>query len=149
MGLPSRKPAPRAVDLRPFQRRVEKPWGWEIVWAETKQYTGKLIHVLAGHRLSLQYHEQKLETQCLLRGSAVLLVEDGWGELLEIGMETGKGYTVHPFQIHRLCALEDADILEVSEPERGTTVRLEDDYGRPDETDGMRLESMRAIPAEM
>jgi mannose-6-phosphate isomerase len=138
VNLTVAKPAPFAVDLRPQQRHVQKPWGWEMIWAENDHYTGKLLHVIAGRRLSLQYHDQKQETVCLLHGSAVIAMEDETGELREIPMEPGKGYTIHLFQLHRLRAVENADILEVSEPERGNTIRIEDDYGRSDESEPMR-----------
>ncbi len=128
----------RGYDLRPHQRRVEKPWGWEILWAETPHYCAKILHIHAGKRLSLQYHDVKLETQCLISGRALLILEDEQGVLREIEMERGKGYTIRPFQKHRLVALEDAEIVEASTPELGTTYRLEDDYARPHETDEVR-----------
>jgi oxalate decarboxylase/phosphoglucose isomerase-like protein (cupin superfamily) len=124
--------------VTPAARRVDKPWGWEIVWAETPQYVGKMLHVAAGKRLSLQYHDQKLETQCLLRGQALLIVEDAAGVLQDVEMELGKGYTIQPFQRHRLVGITDADIVEVSTSETGTTFRLEDDYARPNEIDTTR-----------
>jgi mannose-6-phosphate isomerase len=117
----------------PQQRYVEKPWGWEIVWAETEAYVGKLLHVRAGERLSLQYHDRKLETQSLLCGRAILVLEEARGMLREIAMEPGKGYTILPYQRHRLVGLTDADVVEVSTPEIGTTFRIEDDYARSDE----------------
>jgi mannose-6-phosphate isomerase len=117
---------------------VEKPWGWEIIWAETPSYVGKLLHVRAGKRLSLQYHDQKLETQCLIRGRARLTIDGPDGELHEIEMEPHRGYTVRPYQRHRIAAVEDADIAEVSTPEVGTTFRLEDDYARPDQNEDQR-----------
>lgn len=135
------KPRPAQVNIAPASRRIEKPWGWEIVWAESAHYTGKLLHINAGHRLSLQYHDEKLETQCLLSGRAVLVAERADGTLQEIPMEVGRGYTIHPFQTHRLVAVEDAEVVEVSTPEAGVTVRLEDDYCRGDET-----EALRALP---
>jgi mannose-6-phosphate isomerase len=137
------KPKPELVQLSPLHRHVEKPWGWEVIWAEGADYTGKLIHVLAGRRLSLQYHESKTETQCLLSGCAMLIVEDAEGQLSEISMQPGVGYTVTPFQLHRLVAVEDSDIVEVSTPERGVTVRVDDDYRRSDETEEMRAEPQR------
>lgn len=117
----------------PHQRYVEKPWGWEIVWAETEAYVGKILHVRAGERLSLQYHDRKLETQSLLRGRAILVLEEARGMLREIAMEPGKGYTILPYQRHRLVGLTDADVVEVSTPEIGTTFRIEDDYARSNE----------------
>jgi quercetin dioxygenase-like cupin family protein len=125
--------------VRPHVRRVEKPWGWEILWAEeAPHYVGKLLHVDAGKRLSLQYHDEKLETQCLLSGRVLLVVEDAEGALQEIEMERGEGYTIHPFQRHRLVAITDAEVVEVSTPETGTTFRLDDDYARPHETEELR-----------
>lgn len=139
--LPDEKPNPASVDLKAQHRRVEKPWGWEIIWADGPHYTAKFLHVLAGKRLSLQYHDDKTETQCLLAGRAVLMVEGADRAMHEINMELGRGYTVGPYQAHRLVAIEDSDLAEVSTPERGTTVRVEDDYRRGDET-----ESVRALP---
>src|SRR5687768_13235765 len=92
---------------RPEGRRVEKPWGWEIIWAELPEYVGKILHVNAGKRLSLQYHDQKLETQCLIGGRAILSIGPEAGELQEIEMEPLRGYTVRPFQVHRITALDD------------------------------------------
>jgi mannose-6-phosphate isomerase len=121
--------------------RVAKPWGWEIIWAHTPEYTGKFIHILAGKRLSLQYHSEKLETQCLMAGRVTLVRGNSDEGLFETEMQAGRGYTIERGQIHRLIAHEDSDVVEVSTPERGTTVRLEDDYQRPDET-----EAIRALP---
>ncbi len=134
---------PQHTDSDPKQRRIEKPWGWEIVWAEGGPYTGKLLHIRAGRRLSLQYHDEKLETQYLLSGRAILVLQTADGSLREIPMEPGKGYTICPLQVHRLIALHDTEIIEVSTPETGITVRLEDDYRRADETETMRSLSNR------
>lgn len=106
--------------------------------AETPLYVGKLLHIEAGKRLSPQYHDQKLETQSLIAGRAVLLLDDDYGELREIAMEPGMGYTIKPFRRHRLIAVCDADVIEVSTPEIGTTYRLADDYARPHETEESR-----------
>ena len=135
------KPKATDVDLLPVERRIQKPWGWEILWAENGAYTGKFLHMNAGMRTSLQYHDSKLETQCLLSGCAVLMVERTDGSLREIAMERGKGYTLQPYQAHRLIAVEDSDLVEVSTAEKGTTIRLEDDFRRGDET-----EEVRALP---
>jgi hypothetical protein len=123
------------------QNSIPKPWGWEILWALTPEYTGKFIHILAGKRLSLQYHSEKLETQCLLFGRVTLVSSTADGSLAETDMQIGRGYTIERGQTHRLIALEESELVEVSTPERGTTVRLEDDYRRPDET-----EEIRALP---
>jgi mannose-6-phosphate isomerase len=131
-----------ATRLRPVQQVVGKPWGREILWAQTESYTGKILHLHAGKRLSLQYHDEKLESQCLLTGRAVLVLEDDDGILQEIEMEQGKGYTIAPFRRHRLVAITDADVLEVSTPEVGTSFRIQDDYGRRDETPELRRVSL-------
>jgi mannose-6-phosphate isomerase-like protein (cupin superfamily) len=127
-----------SFSLAPQALRVEKPWGHEVVWAQTDAYAGKLIHIKAGRRLSLQYHKEKTETQCLLSGRATLVIDGPDGMMHEVEMEPGKGYTIHPDQRHRLIALEDCVVVEVSTPEKGKTVRLQDDYARPDETDELR-----------
>jgi len=96
------------------------------------------MHVNGGHRLSLQYHEEKLETLCLATGRVLLTVEDAEGRLQELEMEPGWGYTIAPLQRHRLAAIEDAEVYEVSTPESGTMVRLADDYQRTSETEARR-----------
>jgi mannose-6-phosphate isomerase-like protein (cupin superfamily) len=127
--------------LQPYARRIEKPWGYEILLSpEDVPYTAKLIHVKAGKRLSLQLHDTKVETQTLVAGRGVLVLEGGDGELHDIEMQPGVGYHVAVRQRHRLCAAadEDATIFEASTPEAGTTLRLEDDYARADETEELR-----------
>ena len=127
--------------LAPHARRIEKPWGYEILLSPPDApYASKLIHVVAGKRLSLQVHDIKVETQTLVDGQCVLLLEGSDGELHEINMQTGVGYHVAVGQRHRLCAAPDHDatVFETSSPEVGTTLRLEDDYARPDETEQLR-----------
>ncbi len=115
-------------------RTVPKPWGSEVVFTEEHlPYVGKIIRVRRGRRLSLQVHDHKTETMTLLAGKATLWLEAASGELEPVAMEAGRGYTVLPGTRHRLCGVTDAVILEVSTPETGVTLRLEDDYGRPDE----------------
>jgi len=110
-------------------KRVEKPWGYEIWWAHTERYVGKILHVKAGHKLSLQYHVEKDETIYVQSGAIVLMVDEGQG-LREIPMRPGQSYHVRPGTVHRFVAIEDSDILEVSTPEVEDVVRLDDDYGR-------------------
>lgn len=110
-------------------KRVEKPWGFELWWAQTEKYVGKTLHVKAGHRLSLQYHERKDETLHLQRGSILLLIDEGGGPT-EVPMAPGESRRIPPGTIHRIIALEDSDILEVSTPEVEDVVRLDDAYGR-------------------
>lgn len=111
-------------------RRVEKPWGYELIWAHTDRYVGKILHVRAGESLSLQYHEVKDETVMVLSGRLRFVhFADG-----EAPTETELGPHV-PFHItpglrHQMIAIEDTDIVEVSTPELGDVVRLQDRYGR-------------------
>jgi mannose-6-phosphate isomerase len=133
--------SPAGFTLEPNARRVEKPWGYEILLAPADApYTAKLIHVNAGKRLSLQLHDTKIETQALVAGRGILVLEGADGELHEIQMEPGVGYHVAVGQRHRLCAAPDTDatVFEASTPEAGVTLRLEDDYARPDETEELR-----------
>jgi quercetin dioxygenase-like cupin family protein len=111
--------------------RVEKPWGFELHWAKTDRYVGKLIHVHAGHALSLQYHNHKDETIYLHSGLLLFEVQEG-GELVRRQMKPGEAFHVTPKTIHRMTAIEDSDIFEVSTPELDDVVRLEDRYGRAD-----------------
>ena len=110
--------------------RVDKPWGHELIWANTDQYVGKLLHVKAGHALSLQYHERKDETIHLLRGRMRFFVGESREGLREIALEEGQSFHVTPFTIHRMEAVTDVDILEASTPHLEDVVRLEDRYGR-------------------
>jgi quercetin dioxygenase-like cupin family protein len=109
--------------------RVDKPWGYELWWARTERYVGKVLHVTAGHALSLQYHNVKEET--ILVSAGRLLFEIQEGERL-VGREMGPGERIHvsPGQVHRMTAIEDCDLFEVSTPELEDVVRLEDRYGR-------------------
>ena len=112
-------------------RRVEKPWGHELVFAHTPRYVGKLLHIEPGHALSLQYHERKDETIHLWSGEMRLVLDerDGSGPAEHV-LAAGESYHVKPGVIHRMIALTDCDILEVSTPEVDDVVRLEDAYGR-------------------
>jgi mannose-6-phosphate isomerase len=110
-------------------RRVEKPWGYELIWAETDRYVGKVLHVNAGQRLSLQYHRVKDETIHLWSGRLQLVVDEGQG-LTEREMAQGESYHIQPGTKHRMIAITDCDILEASTPELDDVVRLEDVYGR-------------------
>jgi mannose-6-phosphate isomerase len=113
--------------------RVEKPWGYELHWAKTDRYVGKVLHVKAGHALSLQYHNRKDETIYLYSGQLLFEIEEG-GRLTEIHMKPGDTVHVAPKTVHRMTALEDCDVLEVSTPELDDVVRLEDRYGRVEKT---------------
>ena len=110
-------------------RRVEKPWGYELIWAHTDRYVGKLLHITQGHKLSLQYHRKKDETIHVQSGRLLFVVDEGDG-LLERELKPGESYHVKPLTKHRMVALTDCDVLEVSTPELDDVVRLEDSYGR-------------------
>ena len=130
----------------PFLKKVEKPWGYELIFTpDNLPYAGKIIHINAGKRLSLQMHDKKQESYFLASGTCILIVDNTAGELIEIELESQKGYTIMVGQRHRLHAITDCDIYEVSTPEIGTTYRLEDDYKRPDETEEMRKEERSQI----
>lgn len=112
-------------------RRVEKPWGWELIWAVADAYVGKVLFVKAGESLSLQYHEAKDESWYIESGRARLeLGEVGQAKLDEEIVETGACFRYRPGTVHRVTALEDTTILEVSTPHLDDVVRLEDRYGR-------------------
>jgi mannose-6-phosphate isomerase-like protein (cupin superfamily) len=112
--------------------RVDKPWGHELHWALTDRYVGKVLHVKAGHALSLQYHERKDETILLWSGRILMEVQKG-GTLTGYEMKPGERLHITPGTVHRMTALEDSDIIEVSTPELDDVVRLEDRYGRVQE----------------
>ncbi|QQS20425.1 cupin [Candidatus Saccharibacteria bacterium] len=125
--------------MQPYVRRVEKPWGYELHFATPDMpYMMKLMHVNAGCRMSLQIHDAKRETYVILSGRAALVWEDNNGELLETELQLGQGYSTIVGQKHRFKGITDADIMEASTPEIGTTWRLEDDYSRPNETPEQR-----------
>lgn len=111
--------------------RVEKPWGYELHWAKTDRYVGKLIHVNAGYALSLQYHNIKDETIYLHSGRLQFEIQDGPHRVIR-EMHPGERVHITPKTVHRMTALEDSDIFEVSTPELDDVVRLEDRYGRED-----------------
>ena len=112
--------------------RVEKPWGYELHWAKTDRYVGKLIHVNAGHALSLQYHNRKDETIYLHSGRVLFEIGDLARNLVRREMRPGDRVHITPKTVHRMTAIEDSDIFEVSTPELDDVVRLEDRYGRED-----------------
>lgn len=130
---------PSAYDVEPYVKRVEKPWGYELHWVrEDAPYIGKVLHINAGARLSLQVHDAKQESWFVMNGRALVIWENNRGEMTETELQPGVGYSTRVGQKHRLKGITDADILEVSMPESGTTWRLEDDYARPHETPQQR-----------
>lgn len=112
-------------------RIVPKPWGHELIWAVTDRYVGKLLHVRAGHSLSVQYHERKDETIHLLSGSMIYRVGNTEGsELRDVGLKAGESYRNVPGTVHQMEAVTDCDVLEASTPDLDDVVRLSDRYGR-------------------
>lgn len=109
--------------------RVEKPWGYELVWARTDRYVGKILHVKAGHVLSLQYHQRKDETMHVLRGELILRTQPA-GELVARPFRAGESVRIPATLIHQIEAVVDSDVLEASTPELDDLVRLHDRYGR-------------------
>ncbi len=118
-----------AVDLITRDRRVEKPWGYELIWAHTDRYVGKVLHINKGESLSYQYHVVKDETVRLLSGLLAMDIEIE-GERHKLELLPGDGLHIIPGMKHRMIALENCDVLEVSTPELDDVVRLEDRYGR-------------------
>jgi mannose-6-phosphate isomerase len=110
-------------------RRVIKPWGYEIVWAETNRYVGKILHINAGQKLSRQYHETKDETFLVETGEMDLEIGQA-SEARTIRMGPRESFHCAPRTVHRMVAVSDVDVIEVSTPELDDVVRLEDAYGR-------------------
>jgi mannose-6-phosphate isomerase-like protein (cupin superfamily) len=111
-------------------RRVDKPWGHETIWAESTAYAGKTLFVKAGEALSLQYHREKEETLHLASGSVRFWIGTAADELEELDVGPGESVHLVPGTLHRIEALEDSVLLEVSTPHLKDVVRLEDRYGR-------------------
>ena len=112
-------------------RRVEKPWGWELIWAHADTYVGKVLFVRAGHSLSLQFHREKDESWYVESGRARLeLGETGNPVLKTEVVSAGACFRYRPGTVHRVTAIEDTTIIEVSTPQLDDVVRLEDKYGR-------------------
>ena len=125
--------------MKPFQIKVDKPWGYEFIFTPPESCAvGKLLHLNAGSRFSLQYHEIKEETLVLVKGEAKISYGESESGLVEEMMKLNFGYFIDKGLIHRVQATTDCDILEASTPETGKTVRLKDDYNRGDETETER-----------
>ncbi len=110
--------------------RVEKPWGHELIWGRTADYVGKLLFIRKGHRLSLQYHQVKEETIYLQSGQMTLVFENDQGELGEVSLSPGEAHHIPVGRRHRMVAVEDCTVFEVSTNHLDDVVRLEDGYGR-------------------
>jgi mannose-6-phosphate isomerase len=113
-----------------FPRKIEKPWGFELLFAHTPRYAAKVIFIKKGHRFSLQYHEKKEESLYLYRGKALMELEGSDGRLVSTVVEPGGCIRFPPLMKHRLTAIADTTLFEVSTPELEDIRRVEDDYGR-------------------
>ena len=130
---------PSNFSVTPHEKRVEKPWGYEIIYTpDDAPATGKILHVNAGKRLSLQYHDEKIETLCLIKGEGIITLTDNTGNEVDVPMKMHGGYYVVPGQVHRVTAVTDMEFIEASTPETGNTFRVQDDSNRPTETEEMR-----------
>jgi mannose-6-phosphate isomerase-like protein (cupin superfamily) len=109
--------------------KVAKPWGHETIWAQSDRYVGKILHINAGHELSVQYHNKKDETVHLLSGDIAYRVKTG-DVLEDMHLRVGESFRITPGTIHQMVALTDCDVLEVSTPELDDVIRLSDKYGR-------------------
>ena len=109
--------------------RVPKPWGYELIFAKADRYVGKILHIDRGESLSLQYHEIKEETLFVISGELKLTIEVE-GDRRDLILRGGEAFHIPPRMIHRMEAMEDTDLAEVSTPELDDVVRLEDRYGR-------------------
>lgn len=123
------------VEIKP------KPWGREIWFAHTENYAGKVLEIKKGHRYSLQYHEKKRETQFIYKGKVKLTFGQDQNDLKEKILNAGDKIEVHPYTIHRLEALEDSEVFEVSTPDLDDVVKLHDDYGRDGKGNNPELDS--------
>lgn len=127
--------SPNLLDLDRFAvevQRIEKPWGFELVFAATERYCGKVIFVKAGEELSLQFHRSKDETIFVQSGRAEFEIGDPGGTLDVEVVAPGRAFHLAAGTVHRIRAIEDTVLLEVSTPETEDVVRLEDRYGRAD-----------------
>jgi mannose-6-phosphate isomerase-like protein (cupin superfamily) len=116
--------------MKTVPRRVDKPWGYELIWAETDLYVGKILHVNAGEALSVQMHRVKDETLHLLNGEIRLFAGPSPTELVDVRFAQGESYRVLPETVHKIEAITDADVLEASTPHLEDVVRFQDRYGR-------------------
>lgn len=112
------------------QKLVTKPWGHEVIFAVTKDYVGKILVIKAGHQLSLQFHKVKEETIYLQSGEMRFLIENDHGNIEEVLLKPGQSFHIFPNRKHRMIAVKDCEVFEVSTPHLDDVVRLEDSYGR-------------------
>jgi mannose-6-phosphate isomerase len=127
--------------------RVEKPWGWELWWAHTERYVGKILHINRGAALSYQFHRKKDETIYVLKGELALEFAPGGGRVQRRTLRPGDALHIRPGDHHRMTAVTACDVLEASTPEVDDVVRLEDRYGRVEASTAVDAAPMRMTPA--
>jgi mannose-6-phosphate isomerase len=134
MGVSEREDSPNLEGLEAYAfepERVDKPWGYELIWAHSEHYVGKILFVRAGEELSLQFHKRKDETIYLQQGRIEIEISAPGVRIPEVGVATaGAAFRIRPGTVHRWRALEDSVVLEASTPDLEDVVRLEDRYGR-------------------
>ena len=124
-------PTPHDMSGRTEVRHVPKPWGHETIWAANDLYAGKILHITAGQKLSVQYHVRKDETVYLLAGELKYCVQlDGSDTPEDMQLKAGEAFRITPGTIHYMEAVTDCDVLEASTPHLDDVVRLQDAYGR-------------------
>lgn len=132
--------------LKPFLQKIPKPWGYELIFTPPEApVAGKLLHLNAGCRFSLQYHEIKEETLILIKGEAKITLGESENNLVTEEMRKNSGYFIPKGLVHRCEAITDCDILESSTKEEGTTVRLQDDYARKNESEIDRVNERKTF----
>ena len=132
----AKRRAARPKSGRAKVTHVPKPWGHETIWAQSERYVGKILHINAGHELSVQYHNRKDETVYLLSGEIVYRVQREGDDILDdTQLKVGESFRITPGTIHQMVALTDCDVLEVSTAEIDDVVRLSDKYGREGTTE--------------
>jgi len=139
MGTPEAALLGEIGELREGARvplRVEKPWGFELIWARTDDYVGKLLFVRGGEALSLQFHEEKDETLFLYGGELRMTIGPGVHSLRSVELRAGESIRIHPGVLHRMEAVTDCTLFEASTPELDDVVRVQDRYGRTTEGGG-------------
>ena len=114
------------------RRGVPKPWGWETLWTLTRRYAGRILHIRRGHQLALAYHREREESFLVRTGRVILVLEDARGQLCELWLGPGDAQHVPPGRLHRLIALDDAEVVAVSTPEIDDIERVDDERERPD-----------------
>jgi mannose-6-phosphate isomerase-like protein (cupin superfamily) len=131
MSASNAYPAGNPATGRVTVTHVPKPWGYEIIWAHTDDYVGKVLHINAGEALSVQYHNQKDETIYLLSGEMIYWVKlPGSDQLQDMKLRQGEAFRIAPGTVHYMQAITDCEVLEASTPYLDDVVRLKDRYGR-------------------